>query len=203
MVAKYHASELGRAAEDSTPDLCRAAEYHAPELWCRAAEDHAPELCQATETTAVSNCIRVLSLLTAVYPKLLLFHLRVREGSQYARRAEARLQNLLRISEERLDLKFGGDPDGYPTIACQKRAGTPSARSTVSREERWYVKYQRPRNRSRALRKGASVKGATGRRGATSAPPDHQQGKARAWSGSKRIPRSSLKKDIWAKHQRG
>ena len=36
--------------------------------------------------------------------------------------------------------------------------GTPSARSIAPEEERWYVKYHRPRNWPRALRRSASVR---------------------------------------------
>ena len=42
-------------------------------------------------------------------------------------------------------LGFGGEPDGYSKITCQKRQGTSSARSIAPGEERWYVKYDRPR----------------------------------------------------------
>ena len=37
------------------------------------------------------------------------------------------------------------------------------------------MKYHRPRNRPRALRRNTSVIGATGRKSATSAPPEHLQ----------------------------
>ena len=62
--------------------------------------------------------------------------------------------------------------------------------------------YHRPRNRPRALRRSASVKGATGRRSATSAPPKHQPRKARTWRGTRTIPRPSLKKGSWVECQR-
>ena len=79
-----------------------------------------------------------------------------------------------------VNLEFGfstgtwSEPDTVPT--CQK-AKTSSARSTTP-GERYYVKYHRPRNRPRALRRSASVIGGTGRRSATSAPLGHQSREA-------------------------
>ena len=69
--------------------------------------------------------------------------------------------------------EFGGEPKAYSNITCQK-AGTSSTRSTTPKGERWYVKYHRPRNRPRALQGNASVKGANGRRSATSSPSELQ-----------------------------
>ena len=75
-----------------------------------------------------------------------------------------------------------------------------SERKPRQRQERSAsVKYHRPRDRPRG---SADVEGATCRRSATSAPPEHQPRKARALSGKRTIPRPSLKKDSWAKHQR-
>ena len=96
--------------------------------------------------------------------------------------------------------EFGGEPKGYSDITCQK-AGTSSARSTAPEEERWYVKYHRLRSRPRVLRKSASVKGATGRRSATSAPSELQPREA-GLKRSKRLYVPSLK-NSWGLHRQG
>ena len=90
--------------------------------------------------------------------------------------------------------------NGNPTVPAREQ-GASSARSTGSGEERYYVKYHRPRNRQRAPRRSTSAKGAAGRRSARSAPPKHQPRKVRAWSGTRTIPRPS-RKDSWAEHRR-
>ena len=69
------------------------------------------------------------------------------------------------------------------------------------RRERWYVKYHRPRNRSKALHRSASVKGATGRRSATSAPSELQPRKA-GLKWSRRLHNPSLK-NRWGIHRQG
>ena len=63
------------------------------------------------------------------------------------------------------------------------------------------VRHVAPRNWPRALRRSASVIGATGRRSATSAPREHQPRNALAW-GERRLHNLSLKKDSWAELRR-
>ena len=73
-------------------------------------------------------------------------------------RPQEREKSTIRARAEEGLPGFGGPPKGNPTITCQKRAWASSARSTARGEERWYVKYHRPRNRLRALRRSAMCK---------------------------------------------
>ena len=85
-----------------------------------------------------------------------------------------------------------------PTVPAREQR-TSSARSTAPGEKRWYTKYHRSRNRPRALRRSASVKGATGRRSARSAPPELQPRKA-GLKWSRRLYDPSLK-NSWGVHR--
>ena len=59
--------------------------------------------------------------------------------------------------EERLAWNLEVNQTGIFKITCPKSAGTSSARSTAPGEERWYVKYHRPRNRPSAAKKRQCV----------------------------------------------